>query len=133
MTHLHVKVTQDPLEHKQTNGGRNQQFSRSSRNELLHGVVLQIVSGAHARHNKQDYHEPRIQEILQRILILHFVKRADDACIYHAVVHIDDMVQHHQKNRNPANIIYIILSHTFPTFATIFNILYKIGETITTN
>ena len=40
------------------------------------------------------------------------------------IVHVENMIDHYDHHCNPSDIIQVIFSHTFPTFAIIHNI-YK--------
>ena len=60
--------TKKPLEHEQADRGRNQQLAGFIFHKLFCGMALQIVPCAHPRHNKQQCHEPRVDQILKAIL-----------------------------------------------------------------
>ena len=84
-------------------------------------MSFQIISGTHSRHQKQQHHKPRIQQVLHGILILYLPKRPDHSRRHHTVIHKNHMVYDHEPHRDPADVIQIVSSHIFPTFALYFN------------
>ena len=86
-------------------------------------MLFQIISCAHAGGQKQQRHKPWIQYILHRVLILYYVKRSGHTALYHSIIHIDHMIDHNEHYRHPANVVNVMFSHIFPTFALIFNII----------
>ena len=112
------------MECEQTNRRWNQQLARFVLQKLFRGVALEIIPRTHARYNKQQSHEPRVNQILKAILYLMFPEWPNHAKGLHSVEHIDHMVNHNKDYGHPADIIQIQFScrvHVIPTFAMIFN------------
>ena len=123
MAQQHVDVPLRPAEHQHTDGGGHQQLPRTGAQIRLACVARQIVPRADAADQKQHHHEPRIQQVQHHVQRLRPADRPHDASRGDRVEHVNDMVHHHQQHRQGAQVVQVILSHTKPTFAKIFNIL----------
>ena len=123
ITECHIKISLDPLKNKKPDRGRHKQFSGSRTYKLPVCMFFQIISCAHTGNDKQQHHKPWIQYILHRVLILYRVKRSGHTALYHYIIHIDYMIDHNEHYRHPADVVNVMFSHIFPTFALIFNII----------
>lgn len=83
----------------------------------------QIKSRAHAGDNKQQQHKPGVDNVLKDVLIPHFRNRPDHAENLNAIEHVNHMINSHQNNGDPSDIVDVGFSHKSPTFAMILNIM----------
>lgn len=100
--------------------GTNNFRVRSAKNAL----PLWLSSAYRRRrtaNQKQHDHEPWVQQILQRVLPATVRHRPHDTHRHDMVVHKNGVVQNHQQYSCPADVVEIVLSHIYHTFAMIFN------------
>ena len=74
-------------------------------------MPVQIIFCAHAADNKQDDHKPGVQHILDCILVAYCCDGADNTFRYDSVKHVNHMINDHQYNSSPANIVYEMFPH----------------------
>ena len=84
-------------------------------------MTVQIKLGTHPADDKQNDHEPWIKQIQYGVLSMKGRHRTHYALRNDAVKHVNYMIDHNRCNRYPPDIVYVMLSHTSPTFAMIFN------------
>lgn len=121
MAERHVEIPLRPAQHQQSQRGRNQQFPRALCKKRLAAVAVQRVPRRRTANQKQHDHEPWVQQILQRVLPATVRHRPHDTHRHDMVVHKNGVVQNHQQYSCPADVVEIVLSHIYHTFAMIFN------------
>ena len=84
-------------------------------------MTVQIKLGAQPADDTLNDQDPRIKQIQYGILSTKGRLRTDYAFRNNAVKHVKYMIDHNRCNRYPPDIVYVMLSHTSPTFAMIFN------------
>ena len=108
------------MEHKQANSARHQQFACTRPEPFLARLLLQRITGAYTSQQKQNRHEPRIENIHHNILILRILWVITEATNAtkdsFVVVKIKDMVKQHQQYRHPTKVIHPMLAfHHLPS------------------
>ena len=92
-------------------------------------MLLETEPCTHAGDNKQKQHKPRVNKILIGILIPHFRYGSNHAEGNDAVEHVNHMVNHHQDDGDPSDVVNVGLSHICTTFAIYFNIMVAQTQT----
>ena len=107
-----VEVADHPVENEKADGRRNQQFAGAVLQPGFSVGFLQGIAGARSGEQEQQGHEPGIQDVHDDVLVLRSVTETADTSEYpFVVVEVDDVVQQHQQDRHPAQIVYPVLSH----------------------
>ena len=116
---MRVEIARHPLENEQAYRGWYQQFEGSTLNEFLMCQIMrpfdastglrdrgtQSIPRTDACHQKQQHHEPRIEQRHDGIPWLHLIETAHAAKHTLGIVEIDDVVKQHQKHCNPTDIV----------------------------
>ena len=72
---------------------------------------LQIESCAHTGDHKQQQHKPGVNKILIGILIPLLRNRPNHPEYLNAIEHIYHMIDNHQDDRDPSDIVKVVFSH----------------------
>ena len=125
-----VDISLYKLKSQESDRRRHQIFSRPSPDEFPGSVSGQIKPCADPGNHKQQHHEPGIYNVLVYIPILHVQIRdlSGDTRNPFRIVHIEYVIHGHDHRHGPFDIIQIVFSHIYPTFAIIVNTIIKPGQ-----
>ena len=129
----HVEVTQYPLKDQQPQRRGNQQFFGAAGGKGFWAAPFQLQPGADAGYHKQQHHEPGVEKILHCVLRLCRGEGPHHPGGDDAIVHVDNVIENHQQNGGPAEIVQIMPAHAFPAFAKDFNTFYHGPKAASTN
>ena len=117
-------ITLNELKREEADRRRHQEPARPAPDKFSVRMPVQVKSGAHSCCQIQYRHEPRIDKILKDVIILdaQVCDLSKTPQYTFRVVHIKHMVDHHDHNCDPSDIIQVIFSHMFSTFAINHNI-----------
>ena len=120
-------ITLNKLKHEQADRRRHQELPRPAPDKFSVSMPVQVKPGAHSCCQIQHRHEPRIDKILKDVIVLdaQACDLSESPQYPLRIVHIKHMINDHDHNGDPSDIVQVIFSHTFPTFAIKHNISYK--------
>ncbi len=105
--HADIEIPRHPVQHEQPQGGRHKQLPRPIAQERAIPLLDKCEPGAHARHDEQQHHEPRVHRAgngIQKRQVSRIRHTAQDA---DPVEEVADVVNNDQQNRHPANMVKI--------------------------
>ena len=120
-----VEVAGHPLEDEKADGAGNQQLTGAGAEPLAAGGagfaaagifrnLIQSITGTDAGQKEEQRHEPGVEDIHHHVLILLDVgiraETADAAEDTFIIVKVDDVVEEHQENGHPAQIVEPVFS-----------------------
>lgn len=107
----HVEIPLRPAQHQQPQRRGDKQLPRALGQKRLGAALVQRIPRARAADEEQHDHEPRVEQILQRILPGEVRHSPRDARREGVVVHEKDVVEDDRQHRRPADVIEVVFSH----------------------